>query len=120
MYSGSMVLPGEGAVGISFPIWKVALGVHQGGWEVWSGALLFVLLLIYNVARFWLTLQVAPLRDAEERSGVTPALVDYVHLYETWHRPLAILGTLAVAVLIYNAIRFAWWFITADIIVFGP
>jgi hypothetical protein len=57
-----------------YPIWKILLGIDTGqlGW-----ALLLSLLLVYNGLRWFLTTNVAALRDAEERSHVTPAKVDY-------------------------------------------
>lgn len=36
-----------------------------------------MVVIAYNVIRGWLTLRVSALRDAEERSGTTPALAEY-------------------------------------------
>lgn len=49
---------------------RAVLGVDRGVWT-WLPA---VLILIYNVGKGGLTYVVAPMRDAEERSGITPAL----------------------------------------------
>lgn len=48
--------------------WRAVLGVDRG-WMVWLPA---ILLLLYNIGRGAMTFIVAPMRDAEERSGVTP------------------------------------------------
>ncbi len=50
-------------------VWRVVIGVDRGTW-FWVSA---VLLLVYNALRAALTLLVAPMRDEEERSGVSPA-----------------------------------------------
>ena len=50
-------------------VWRLVIGVDRGSW-FWISA---VLLLFYNVLRAVLTMFVAPMRDAEERSGVAPA-----------------------------------------------
>ncbi|WP_425429615.1 pentapeptide repeat-containing protein [Dokdonella immobilis] len=50
-------------------IWQVMLGV-QLGWRAW---LVACLLLCYNLTRLLVTWVVAPMRDEEARSGLTPA-----------------------------------------------
>jgi hypothetical protein len=102
----------------SYYAWQVALGIHEGGTTSYAWAALIILLLIYNVGRFWLTMRVIPLRDAETRSNVTPALADYIQLYQ-WHRWLTPVGVLAFVVLLYNAGRFVLWFATEQINLFG-
>ena len=49
------------------------------GWtEAWYLTLFASILLVYNALRAALTMRVGMLRDAEERSGVTPALGEYM------------------------------------------
>lgn len=69
-----------------YPIWKILLGIDTGelGWT-----LLISLLFVYNALRWFLTTNVAPLRDAEERSSITPAKAEYIsfkplHLAVQW------------------------------------
>lgn len=51
-------------------VWRVLLGVDKG-----PGILVpAILLLLYNLGRGALTYMISPMRDAEERSGWTPAL----------------------------------------------
>lgn len=53
------------------------------GWtRGWEFALLTLVIVTYNCLRALLTTRVASLRDAEERSGVTPSISDY---YGTLH-----------------------------------
>ena len=51
-------------------VWKAVFGVDKGP-KFWVAALL---LLVYNLGRGGLTYIIAPMRDAEERSNITPAL----------------------------------------------
>lgn len=51
-------------------VWKAVLGADRGP-ALWLPA---VLLLMYNIGRGFLTFIIAPMRDAEERSGYTPVL----------------------------------------------
>lgn len=50
-------------------VWKLVLGMDKKWWY-WVTA---IALLLYNLVRAVLTWFVAPMRDAEERSGVSPA-----------------------------------------------
>jgi hypothetical protein len=54
----------------NLPIWKLLLGVN-GPYGHFMPALTIILLL-YQCCNFWMTYQVALLRDAEERSGYSP------------------------------------------------
>lgn len=51
-----------------FPIWKVLLGWHEGGFAGFVG----VFLIVYNVLRLGMTWFIAPMRDEEERSHQSP------------------------------------------------
>lgn len=53
-------------------IW-IALGLHKGSWQI----ILALIVVIYNLLRGYLTLRVGLLRDAEERSKITPKLTEY-------------------------------------------
>lgn len=61
-------------VGPNPPAWRVLVGLEQGWWVPVIGAIL----LIYNAIRAVLTIKVGQLRDAEERSGITPTLEEYM------------------------------------------
>ncbi|MBK9188061.1 MAG: pentapeptide repeat-containing protein [Phycisphaerales bacterium] len=54
--------------------WRVLIGLDKG----WLVPVLGAVLLVYNGLRALLTLRVGQLRDAEERSGITPTLVEYM------------------------------------------
>lgn len=62
-------------------VWRLVIGADRGTW-FWVSA---ILLLAYNVLRALLTMFVAPMRDEEERSGVSPAY----HAQSWGHRPRA-------------------------------
>jgi hypothetical protein len=110
---------GTGAGGwVESPVWRVLLGLRGDHLGEWAGALLLVVPFAYNAGRFWLTQRVIPLRDAEERSGVTPALVDYQRLYE-WHRRLVPLGVAALAAFVVNLGQVIVWVMTTRVTVPG-
>jgi hypothetical protein len=71
-------------------------------------------LFAYNIGRFVLTLWVVPLRDAETRSAVTPALDDYIRIY-TWHRVLAPIGLVAVVIFGVNILHVLEWLLTTRV-----
>jgi uncharacterized protein YjbI with pentapeptide repeats len=58
-------------------VWELLLARDA----VWYSQLLAWLLIIYNLARLYLTWKVGPLRDDEDRTYVTPALSDYRTLF---------------------------------------
>ncbi|MFH1269040.1 MAG: pentapeptide repeat-containing protein, partial [Planctomycetota bacterium] len=60
---------------------SLVLGTHDG----WLVAFLTGALLFYNAVRAVLTYRVGPLRDDEERVGVSPAWDDYKWLWR-WHQ----------------------------------
>jgi hypothetical protein len=66
----------------AYPIWKILLGIDTGdvGWT-----LLISLLVVYNALKWFLTTNVAPMRDIEERSHVTPARFEYVAFAPAHH-----------------------------------
>jgi hypothetical protein len=84
-----------------YPVWMILLGVDTGelGWT-----LLISLLLVYNALRWFLTTNVAHLRDAEDRSQVTPAKVDYV-AFGPFHRAVEWLFWLSLLSGTYTFIR---------------
>jgi hypothetical protein len=80
-----------------YDVWQVLLGVHKGDWQSIVLAILFGVLLFYNLAlRYPLTVAVSGLREAEERSGITPARSEYDHLYQL-HRVARVLWWVALA-----------------------
>lgn len=72
--------------------WRVLIGLERGWWVPVLGAVLFA----YNLLRGYLTLRIGMLRDAEERSGVSPAIKDYMgtqgHMDEKGWRLIGPLG----------------------------
>lgn len=71
---------------------SLVLGTDDG----WHIAVFSAVLLLYNVARAFLTYRVGPLRDDEERVGVSPAWNDYRLL---WRLHQGVSPILAVSVL---------------------
>lgn len=83
----------------SRPIWQVLLKLDEG--RVWP-SVLAVLLVLYNVGLYILITSVSPLRDEEERSGWSPAWVDYAWLI--WvHRGVTGLFYVSFASFLINA-----------------
>lgn len=95
-------------------VWRVVLGVHEGGIQSFAWAGLIFILFIYTMGRFYLTLRVTPLRDAETRSGKTPARRDYEPIFVV-HRFIRPIGGLAILFLLYNAWHFLEWLLTAQV-----
>lgn len=58
----------------TIPAWRVLVGLHEAWWVF----ALAIVLFLYNVLRAVLTFQVGMLRDAEERSGRSPGLHEYM------------------------------------------
>jgi len=80
-------------------LWRIILGVDKG-WQHWLPA---VVLILYNFCRLLLTYFVGPLRDDEERSGVTPSWADYGWLL--WpHRIFSILLYFAGVRIVYELV----------------
>ena len=102
----------------SHPVWQVALGVHQGGFVSFVWAALIFVLLVYAGVRFWLTLRVLPLVDAETRSAVTPRLADYWPLYQI-HKVLVWVWLPALAFTLVTAVRLLGWMVTTRVELFG-
>jgi hypothetical protein len=88
------------------PVWWAVLGFDRGP-AIWIPA---IAILVYNVLRLGMTFVVAPMRDAEERSGITPRLWGaYFESYGwfiTPHRMLTALFWVSVASFIWNG--FHW------------
>lgn len=70
---------------------ELVLGLHRGP----SIAALTVALIAYSVLRAYLTHEVAPLREDEERSGILPAFSDYRRLHRL-HQLVRVLFYIAV------------------------
>lgn len=76
------------------PAWQILLGVHRGWWAV----CLTLTVIMYNMMRGYLTFKISNLREAEERSSITPRLVQYYGICSPlndsghrmiWHVPAA-------------------------------
>jgi len=72
-------------------VWQLVTNQREGGWEFG----LTITLIVYNLARAYLTYRVAPLRDAELYVGVSPAFDEY---RSYWRVHLIFTGLLLVAV----------------------
>ena len=81
-----------------YPVWKILLRMDTGqyGWT-----LLICLLFLYNGLKWFLTTTVAPMRDAEERSHVTPARPEYMVLLPL-HRVVSALFWVSLTVGLYT------------------
>lgn len=77
-----------------YPIWQILLGIDQRDVVLTT---LFVLLLIYNGMKWFLTTTVAPMREVEDRSQITPAKPEYEALL-IGHRVVATLYWLSLGV----------------------
>ncbi|MBN2559349.1 MAG: hypothetical protein JXQ75_00260 [Phycisphaerae bacterium] len=66
-----------------------------------------IVLVVYNAFRAVLTLQVSALRDAEERSQVTPALESYWPLFR-YHRIAKTLMWIAIGSALFHTGYWAW------------
>lgn len=97
-----------------YPVWQVVLGVHQGGVDSFAWAALVLVLFLYTLGRFYLTLRVVPLRDAESRSGKTPARGDYETIF-TLHRLMQPIGGVAFLFFLFNAWRLLSWLVTSRV-----
>ncbi|MBI1380960.1 MAG: hypothetical protein GC161_07730 [Planctomycetaceae bacterium] len=84
-------------------VWRAVLGIDRGA-SVW---LPVILLLLYNCSRAVLTYRVAPLRDDEERSGVSPRYLGKFTESYGWlipvHRLVRLLFLIAAASLIWRS-----------------
>ncbi len=56
------------------PVWEILLGFHEPLSMAYVMPVLTVVLIIYQLWRFGLTRKISLMRDAEERSGVSPPL----------------------------------------------
>lgn len=83
------------------PVAALLFGYHNG----WISVLTAALLVAYNIMRGYLTLQVAPLRENEERCHYTPAREEYGPLYSV-HLFVSAVMKFAVASFIVHLI--AW------------
>ena len=91
------VRPGEPANLRERWVVELLLGFDRG----LATTLLYSLLLLYNAARAFLTYNVGPLRDAEERCGDSPAWTDY-RLYWRLHKWSTLLLSFAVGYGLYR------------------
>jgi uncharacterized protein YjbI with pentapeptide repeats len=92
-----------------YDIWQILLGLHR---DQFGATAVVVLLLIYNVLRYTLTVAVVPMREAEDRSGITPEKGEYKMIYPL-HAVARWLGWGAVIISLYHA----WHWLRADIVV---
>ena len=91
-------------------IWELVLGLDKG--IGYFG--LVIALLIYNIFRGFLTYRVGLLREAEERSGDSPAWKDYRRLHLI-HRAASILFIVALGSFFFHA----WHWMTQPVLLPG-
>jgi hypothetical protein len=82
-------------------VWQVLLELDSGRYYLTAMA---VLLLVFNVARLAVTVMVGSLREAEERSHVTPGAIEYALPYKL-HRVTSVLWYVAIAELGVELLR---------------
>jgi len=90
----------------SMPMWKLLLG-FRGPYGIWM-PILSIILILYQIGRYRLTLEVSSLRDAEERSGVSPpqeGLLAYPNLYRA-HLVLQVVYWISLFTFMLRAIEF--------------
>ena len=100
----------------SQPMWKLLLG--SGGPYGMLMPILTGILIAYQVARALLTRQISLMRDAEERSGITPPLngvFAYPHLYCV-HRVLSFIAAITLVAFMLRAVEFLFF---SDVILMG-
>jgi uncharacterized protein YjbI with pentapeptide repeats len=85
-----------------------AVWVLLGWTEGWWACAMAGVLVLYNAIRAFLTLRISALRDAEERSQVTPALEDYWRLFQ-FHCWVRLLMYIAIASALFNV---SYWVCT--------
>jgi hypothetical protein len=81
-----------------YPVWKMLLGVDTGNYT-WTA--LICLLLVYNGAKWVMTVLIAPMRDAEDRGQRTPPMLEYEALRRT-HLVVSTLYWLSLVTAIYS------------------
>jgi uncharacterized protein YjbI with pentapeptide repeats len=79
-------------------IWELLLARDA----IWYSQVLAWLLIVYNLARFYLTWQVGPLRDDEDRTYVTPARSDYLALFGA-HRLVQVVFYVSIVSFAFHA-----------------
>jgi hypothetical protein len=94
----------------TYPVWQILLGIDSGNYA-WT--MLICLLIVYNGLKWFLTTSIAPMRDAEERSHVTPALPEY-RVFLSLHRVVSLLYWVSFATAAYTA----WTMISQPVIKF--
>jgi len=78
-------------------VWQVLLSIDKGAWYVLTA----MLLILYNVLRYFLTNYVSILSDEQERTGHAPARDSYMFL--VWpHRIMRILYFFALVSFLYH------------------
>lgn len=86
---------------------KRAVWVLIGWTESWWSFGMAMVIVLYNAMRGFLTLKVSSLRDAEERSEITPRLDEYWRLFQI-HRVARVIVHAAVAFVLWNAGSWIW------------
>jgi hypothetical protein len=80
---------------------SVVLGFDDSRWTGWLTAGLGLLLIGYNAARFFITLNISPMRDHVDAVGISPAWKDY----ERYWRMHQIIAPILGISIIYGIVR---------------
>ena len=93
-----------------YRVWQLVLGLNRGAY---APAILAVILIVFNVLRTSVTVMVSSMREAEERSGVTPAKVEYAFVYRL-HRLVSVLWLISITDLAYHF----WLWLKTPVVLF--
>nr|WP_321237503.1 pentapeptide repeat-containing protein [uncultured Psychroserpens sp.] len=88
-------------------LWFVLLGLHEKG----LAFLLILSSLLYNILRLYLTYKIAPLKDEETRSQVSPMITQYKGLFEVhcFNSSLIIIVVLSGLINLYQILNTSVW-----------
>ena len=81
-----------------YRVWQILFGFDKGSY---APVILAIILIAFNLLRMTVTLMVSSLREAEERSGVTPSRREYTFVYGL-HKTVSVLWIVAISELIYT------------------
>lgn len=92
-----------------YQVWQILLGMTE---KRYAPVALAIVLVVFNFLRLLVTLMVAPMREAEERSHVTPAKIEYMTAYKL-HKVVTALWFAAISELAFNV----WIWLTTPVVI---
>lgn len=87
-------------------VWRLLIGVDRG-WTFWFTA---SLLILFNILRALLTYLVGPMRDAEERSGISPVYLIPKGFKPLWREPSRIFEAYGWLIRLHWVVSWLWYF----------